>query len=287
MLAFLYADNKSSYIFSTLTAKQRDQATNDKDLKEIPAQIRAKEAQIDMLKREIEDDNLALRELRQTTDAQNSITVLKEQAVSELESLNEAFKDNSFLFNKLNLTAPTLPDETDDRGDDILDVVEAFSTSINDKNETLQQQLNTAKDDLASKERAVSEKSALLAHTKSNLASLRNKLDSLGGENGPVSKFQRAVAAIRQYEQNTGTTPVLEGNDPQQVMTHISARLEEIEKASSATIQPEMLGNLLGQLYKMVSWDYSFEAFCETGQTTSNVSFLCSSLQWEKEKTKR
>jgi hypothetical protein len=165
-------------------------------------------------------------------------------------------KDNAFLLNKLNLTAPTLPDETDERGDDILDVVEAFSNAISDKNETIQQELNTAKDDLASKERVVSEKSALLSHTKNNLVSLRSKLDSLGGENGPVGKFQRAVAAIRQYEQNTGTTPILEGDDPQQVMAHISARLEDIEKASRATIQPEMLGNLLDQLYKMVSRDF-------------------------------
>ena len=269
-----------------MTAKQRDQATNDSDLKEIPAQIRAKEGQIDMLKREIEDDNLALRDLRQNTDAQNSITVLKEQAVSELESLKEALNDNAFLFNKLNLTAPTLPDETDERGDDILDVVEAFSNAINDKNETVKQQLNTAKDDRASKERVVSEKSALLSHNKNNLASLRSKLDSLGGENGPVGKFQRAVAAIRQYEQKTGTTPILEGDDPQQVISHLSARLEEIEKASSATIQPEMLGNLLDQLYKMVSWGLR-ETFCEIVQSTSKVSFFCFSLRWEKKKTKR
>lgn len=244
-----------------MIANQRDKANNNKELKEIPAQIRAKEGQIEMLKREIEDDKLALGELRQNTDAQNSITVLKEQAVSELEALKESLNDNSFIFNKFNLATPAVPGDDDEQGDVVFELVQEFSNAISDKNETVQQELNKAKDEIAGHERVVSEKSALLAHAKSNLASLRSKLDSLGGENGSVSKFQRAVAAVRQYEQNAGMTTVLEGSDPQDVMIHLSSRLEEIEKASSATIQPEMLANLLDQLYKMVRYMNCLNAF--------------------------
>lgn len=255
ILLSFFADLPTSVYFTLFTAKQRDEATNDKALKEIPAQIRVKESQIDMLKREIEDDTVVLSELRKNTDAQNSITVLKEQAASELDTLKEALNDSSFVFSKFNLTAPDLPDEKEDtNGDIIADRVQNFSNAINDKNETIRQELNKAKDDLLAQERVVSEKSALLAHTKYNLVSLRSKLDSLGGENGSVSKFQRAVAAIRQYEQNAAMTPVLEGSDPQDVMAHLSSRLEEIEKELSATIQPEVLGNLLNQLYKMVRY---------------------------------
>ena len=213
------------------------------------------QGQIDILNREIEYDNTVLKDLRQNTEAQNAITVLKEQAVTELENLQEALKENSFTFQKFNLPAPAaLPgiDGGDDGGDELVEAIEAFSTAIQDKYETVQQELTKAKEDQVSKQRVVSEKSALLTHNRQNLSSLRNRVDALGGENGSVSKYQRTVNAIRQFEQASGTTPAFQGSDPQAVMAHLTTRIEDIEKSSSESIQPEVLAKVLDQIYSMV-----------------------------------
>lgn len=236
-------------------AKQRDKATSDVQLKDIPAQIRAKDGQIDMLKREIDYDNVAKKELQKNTDAQNSITVLKEQAVTELENLQESVNENSYAFTKFNMDAPALPAaDADANGEDLVETIETFSTETKNKFETTKQELDKAKDDQAEKQRDVSEKSALLSHNKQTLASLRSRLDALGGENGSVGRFQRAVNAIRQYEQSAGMPSVLQGSDPQVVMAHLSSRLEEIEKAASGSIQADVLSKIMDDLYKMVSY---------------------------------
>jgi hypothetical protein len=236
------------------TVEQRNKANTDQELKDIPIQIRAKEAKIDVLKREIEYDNQALKELRQNTEAQNSIAVLKEQAKIEIENIQESMTFHSYDFQKYNLTAPTVPAaDEDENGEEFVGAIGTFLTAVVDKHETAQQELGKAKDDLVSKQRLVSEKTALLSHSKQTLSSLRNKIDALGGENGSVGKFQRTVSAVRQYEQTAGTTPVLEGSDPQDVMAHLSSRLEDIDATASESINPQVLGKIIDQIYEMVS----------------------------------
>lgn len=228
--------------------------SGDKDLKNIPSEIRNKEAAIDVLRREIEYDNQALAELRENSDAQNSITVLKEQAKTELENLKESVNDQSYLGHKYNVQVPTFPgDGADPSGNELVDRMQTFLDAVTDKNESALLDLEKAKDELVSKQRVVSEKSALLSHSKQNLASLRSKLDALGGDNGSVSKFQRTISAIRQYEQTSGVTPVLHDSNPQAVMAHLTSRLEDIEKTASGTIQPQVLVKVLESIYGMVS----------------------------------
>lgn len=234
-------------------AKERDKANSDTSLAEIPAQIRNCVGQIDLLKREIENDNNDLCELRKNTDAQNSITVLKEQAVLELENLQDSLKEYGYTFMKFELPAPgALPavDGDDDGGDELVEAIEKISTSVLEKYETVQQELSKARGDEVSKQRFVSEKSALLVHNKQNLASLRSKVDALGGS---VSKFQRTVNAIRRFEQAPGSARAFQGTDPQAVMAHLTTRIEDIEKSSNDSIQPEVLAKILDQIYSMVS----------------------------------
>jgi hypothetical protein len=116
----------------------------------------------------------------------------------------------------------------------------------------VQQDLDKAKDDQASKQRVVSEKSALLAHNKQSLMSSRNKLDALSGDDGAVSTFQRIVSMIHLFEQGAGIASAMEGSDPQNVSAYLTARIEELEASSKDDLQPEVIAKLTGQLMALV-----------------------------------
>lgn len=253
VLTILY----SYYRSTRTTVKKRDEMSKNNELKEIPVEIRAKEAQIDMLKREIENDNTALSELRKNSDAQNSITVLKEQVKSDMEALKDSLSDEQYrVKDTFNLDSPTLPAADEDKtGDELVERMQTFSTSVENKYESMLDDLGKAKKDLVEKQRVASEKSALATHSKQTLASLREKLAELGGDNGSVNKFNRTVIAIRDYEQSNNIKPTLQTgeHDPQVVLAHLSTRLDTIGKDASAVIQPEQLSQVLEQIYLMVS----------------------------------
>jgi hypothetical protein len=140
----------------------------------------------------------------------------------------------------------------DENGDELVEALDTFATAVRDKYETVQQDLDKAKDDQAIKQRVVSEKSAILAHNKQRLISSRNKLDVLSGDDGAVSKFQRTVSAIRQFELGAGIGSAMEGSDPQNVSAHLTARIEELEASSKDDLQPEVIAKLTGQLMELV-----------------------------------
>jgi DNA repair exonuclease SbcCD ATPase subunit len=237
---------------------------NDKRMKEIPVQIRSHQGQIDKIQRDIEYDQQALKGLRQTADKQNSIAVLRSQTVTDLENLQESVSDHSFVFQKFNLPAPAaLPGVGggDDNGDELVEAVDTFATVVGDKYETVQQDLGKAKDDQTSKQRVVSEKSALLAHNKQRMISCRTRLDDLGAENGAVSKFERVVSTIKQFEQGAGIANALLGKDPQNVSAHLTARIEELEASSKGDLQPEVVAKIMDQLMELVRITFSFVSF--------------------------
>jgi DNA repair protein RAD50 len=68
-------------------ADERDVANSDPRRTEIPTEIRSLEEKIDKFKREIDDDQIALNDLRHSAEAQNAIAVLREQSTKELEML--------------------------------------------------------------------------------------------------------------------------------------------------------------------------------------------------------
>jgi hypothetical protein len=180
---------------------------------------------------------------------------LRGQTVTELENLQESVSDYSFAFQKFNLPAPAaLPGVGggDENGDELVEVLDVFATVVRDKYETVQQDLDKTRDDQASKQRVVSEKSALLSHDKNKLAHNKNKLDALSGDDGAVSKFLRIVSAIRKYEQEAGIVSAMDGSDPQKVSAYLTARIEELEASSKYDLQPEVVATLMDQLVELV-----------------------------------
>ena len=175
-MSYSLAVNSLNLYFYPLAAKERDKANSSKELKDVPAQIRSYEGRIDKIKRDIEYDQQAHRELRQNTDAQNAITVLRGQTVTELENLQESISDHSFAFQKFNLPAPAaLPGVGggDENGDELVEVLDVFATAVRDKYETVQQDLDKARDNQASKQRVVSESQQFSPTTRTSSLAIR------------------------------------------------------------------------------------------------------------------
>jgi hypothetical protein len=149
----------------------------------------------------------------------------------------------------------------DDNGDELVEALDTFATVVGDKYETVQQELGKAKDDQTSKQRIVSEKSALLAHNKQGIISCRTRLDALGAESGAVSKFERVVGTIKQFEQGAGITNALQGKDPQKASAHLTARIEELEASSKGDLQPEVVAKIMDQLMKLVRISLTIVSF--------------------------
>ena len=55
--------------------------------------MRSCEQKIDLLKREIEDDEMALKDLRRSAESQNSVAVLLEQCTKDFEILQESIQE--------------------------------------------------------------------------------------------------------------------------------------------------------------------------------------------------
>jgi len=104
--------------------------------------------------------------------------------------------------------------------------------------------------DVTTKERSASEKSALLAHNKHSLSSTRARLDALTGEDGSVTTYQRVVAAIRQYAQGAGIVTEFDEKDPQSVVAFLDERLEEVDEIPDDSV--DVARKLIKRLKMMV-----------------------------------
>jgi DNA repair protein RAD50 len=241
--------------FASFTvAKERDIATSDPRRNDIPIEIRQLEEKIDSIKRRLEDDKIELDSLRHSAEAQNAISVLQEQCSKDLESLEESMREQSFVLQKYNLhSTAKLPRSGDDNdGDQIVQVFESIQDSVRDKYGSMSLELSRATDDVARTQHQVSEKSAILASSRQTLASLRSKLDYLGGENGSVAKVRQVAEELRRHEAAIGFQTQVSENDPRELVSYLEQRLKKVEEDAPAGEAPEMARKLLKKLKKMV-----------------------------------
>ena len=66
----------------------------------ISREIKDRDETIVRLKHEIDEENLAVRELRRCADEQNAVEILRVQVAQDLETLEQMVTDNSFLLQK-------------------------------------------------------------------------------------------------------------------------------------------------------------------------------------------
>lgn len=239
-------------------AKELEEANKDPELKEIPIKIRSLDGKIDSLKRDIEAEEAALTTLRDHSEAQNEIVILKKQAVKDTQILQEqVVQDHSYVLQRFNVQVPNpLPgtDGEDQSGEQLTGVMESVAETIRDKFETALEKLNEAKENMSKSQQVVSEKSALVSHNRSHLMSIRQKLNSFSGENGAVKKFERIVAAIKQFEAGRGIVTNMDARDPQKVLSYLGTKIEEIEASASDTVPPEMMTKVIDMLQQLATF---------------------------------
>ena len=239
-------------------AKERDEVNADPRRTEIPTEIRSLEEKIDKLKRDIEDDQIALRDLRHCAEAQNAIVVLREQSTKDLEALQESLQEQSFVLQKFNMASPQdLPGAHggDDAGDELTHVIDTLVDQVSSKYESANFELSKATEDMNQVQRVVSEKSALLSHDQQSLASKKARLTQLEAKNGSIDKVRRVVEELRQYETNNGistTHQTLDESKPEELMSYLESRLEEVDAESTDGIQPQLIKKVITRLKKQV-----------------------------------
>ena len=208
------------------------------------------------MKRQIDDDQQALRDLRLSADSQNEISVLKEQVVKEVEGLHESTEDQKYDLERFHVPTPQFPAEGDDnKGEHLVIAMENLSSAVTEKFDDEVQELEKATNDVAAKERAVSEKSALLTHNKQTLSSTRARLDSLTGEDGSITRYQRVVSTMRRFASEAGIVTDFDEKDSQSVVAFLDAQLEDLVDMGGDSMT-EVAPKVLKRLKKMVRLYY-------------------------------
>ena len=167
--------------------KDLETANGDPRKLEIQTEIRSYEEKNDKLSREIEDDHLALADLRHSAEAHNAIAVLQEQCVKDLEILNENIRDESYRLQKFNIDIPaSLPGATggDEDGRELTTLLEGIVDLASSKYESLSLEHSKATEETNALQRVISEKNALLRHDQEALQTKEARISELEGVGG-------------------------------------------------------------------------------------------------------
>ena len=236
--------------------KERDSANSDPRKSEIPIEIRSYEDKIDKLRRQIEDDQQTLRELRLSADSHNEISVLQEQVAKQVEALQESIDDQKYDLERFRIPRPEFPTAGGDkRGENLVIAVENLSAAVTEKFDEEVRSLENVAINVTSKERAVSEKSALLTHNRQTLLSSRARIDALTGDDGSVRKYQRVVSTMRRYAAEAEIATNFDENEPQTVLSFLDAQLEDLVDIGGDSMI-DVAPKILKRLKKMVSWHW-------------------------------
>jgi len=235
-------------------AKKRDEANADPRRKDIPIEITSLSNKIDVIKIEIENDKAVQKDLRQTLETQSAIEQKKEQCRSELEELNIKVTDYRFQLQAYKIPAPpqTLPgDDIDKRGEELKMIMEKIGDEINVKFDDRERELFNNQDGTRKIQSVIAENKALLKH---NLQSSRALRQRLGGLQQSVEKTKQVVEQLRSFEPRELKLPTPVGiteTRPDELLSHLTQRLEEIDNESTEGVPPEVVKKVIRKLFKV------------------------------------
>lgn len=229
-------------------AKQRDEANSDPRKAQIPTEIRHLEDKIDAIKRQMDDDRITLETLRFSADAQNSISVLKEQCVKEVEALHDSIREQASLLQKYNVQFHS-PYSDDDDGEALQREVENLFDLIRHKYDDAHNDLIRAGDEVTRTQQIVSEKTALMVNSQASYVTLKSRVERLSGS---VQRVREVVQELRQYEAQLGKSVRVGEETPRELLEYLQKRLEDLDDDSPTDISHQNLKKLIKRLKKMV-----------------------------------
>ena len=211
--------------------KQRDQANSDPRREEIPTEIRRLEEKVDSIKRQIEDDRIALDGLRMCADAENQISMLREQCTKDRELLEENMKDHSFTLGKYNLQ-PTgnLPGYDENEGRDLVAYVETLVDKAQAEHTKFKNALAKADEEVTKCQKTLNEMLATGASKQQNLQSTAARIDTL--RSGAVAQVEKTISSLRKFETENNLESVSENSPIQSIIDHLDERIKDLNDDS-------------------------------------------------------
>ena len=239
---------------ATEAAKNRDKANADPRRDEIPIAIASLTNKIDDLKKKIQNDIVVQQDLRHTLETQSAIDQLKGQCQSELVELKEKISDHRFQFQAYKISPPPqdLPDEiTDDRGEALKNVMETVKGEIEDKLGDKERELTKNQQTIRGIEAIVSEKSALYNR---DIQSIRDNQQRMTALRSSVERTRQVVDDLRHFEarEEISTPAAITEMNPEELMSYLTGRIENIEGQSTEGIPPDMIKKVMKKLFKLV-----------------------------------
>lgn len=262
-------------------AKERDQANTDPRKDKIPVEIRDIESKLDSLKRDLEDERMTLEYLRQTSDIQQTVSVLKGQCLRDLEELEESMQDFAFVAQSFNISSlpkklPTLQDMGGD-GSVIRDIFSQLLDQVNEKLDSQKAASDRANHHATKLQQEVSECRVLLNQDQREVEKRRTRLALLESSGGPIERVSQVVEELKVYERDSGgpsANKTVDQWDPQGLVAYLSDRLVQAERQSGQNISTESLRNIFSQLMKQARTDTNvFACPCCTRTFDNEIEF--------------
>ena len=233
--------------------KDVETLSNNPRRNEIPTEIKSLDAKMDALSREIEDEQQILGMMRESSESEQAIAVLKEQCAKELDDLDEILSQQAPTLSKYSINPPDdLPGRAADQtGEDLNRVMDGLSDEVRAKFDAHSEELSQATDRVAKLQQRVSETTALVSHDKKALNTKRARMGAL--ENGGVANVRKVVEEVKAYEKSIGMSEKnVDESQPQELLSHLAERLEASESESTEGIQPNTIKKVITRLKKQV-----------------------------------
>ncbi len=222
---------------------ERDAHSTNSRLQDIPKEIKSHESEIHKMQVKIENSNEALEQLRVCSDEENAVAMLAKQVDQDTHRLEESCKDLKERF-------PQFADELNAISAYDLPSLEACAVEVHGRLQTLKQAVATSTAEHADQQRSATENSALLKHSRHQLASATSRIEALNGADTGVSKMKAVALEIQTYDAEIGATIPGDLNNLD-AATLFKACQETILDINVSLNTPRLLASNLKKLKKM------------------------------------
>ena len=201
------------------------------------------------LKPQIEADQRALEEKRNSVDTHKEVKMLRDQISNDLEDLKQGVLEADSLFQRFNIAAPKIDDEQIEYS--IAKAKEDILSNFRD----IELELSQTGDKINEIEKKISARQALRGQDDQDLHSHHRRMEEISGSGGSIARIEAVVQELQQYERSIAiTTPMGDiESKPKELMLYLEERLEEVDGSLSG-IQPNVVAEIIKRLKRLVRY---------------------------------
>ena len=265
--------------------REAKQVNLDPRKSEIELEIRDSQDKLDKLKRDLDDDKITLRELQQSSDSQQAITVLRQQIVHDVLNLEEVLRDHAFEAQSFNLSSfpkdlPSLED-MGENGSELTDVIARFVDELTSKYEAQKFALERANAEIKKIEAIVSERKGALNSDQNSVKERKLRMELFEASGGSLDVIAEVFEELKTHQRKL-CEPIPDAIDesrPVELLEYLNARVKEIEAESLDGITQETIKKILRRLWSLVSSPRARNCFPKSAH--SLVSLTGKQRRWQ------